>query len=62
MRDVFMRHYVTSLKPILLVADLRDTNGYVNIIPCCILILAFVNYNSNPLIDFGYFPVNKMTE
>ena len=58
-----MRHYVTSLKPILLVADLRDTSGYVNIIPCLgILILAFANYNSNPLIDLEYFPVNKMTE
>ena len=45
------------------VADLRDTNGYINIVLCwCILILAFVNYNSNPLIDFEYFPVNKMTE
>ena len=36
---------------------------HVNIVSCWrILILAFVNYNSNLLIDFEYFPVDKMTE
>ena len=47
----------------LLVADLRDTNGFVNISMCyCIIIPALVNYNSNLLIDFEYISVNKIIE